>query len=261
MIKAWIFAFAFVAPHIASAQIAREPLFRRPEPVSTPAAQSEAAKSTPKRATPSGNLPSEYRQGFRVGSENPVILPSRKPMDESRWFAGGDTVQAEITGGVIALGGMDVPVVAKVAFGRLKGGLFLGTAKMERVSKRVLLDFYGFRPPGSRQIEAINGVGQALDGKLGLEGELNTSTTKFLSAELLTGLAAAYSDSLVDRSVTPFGQRVDENSHSNAGKKALASAFSRSADWFSEQLKASPEFMTLDGPVVFDVIILPTENK
>lgn len=257
--KTAVFVLVFVLASPAFAQLWREPLFRKPEPAAPEVLPTPRAKQAPKNPTSLGNLPFEYRQVFRGNPENPVILPSKPPTESLDGISPGDLISADIVGGVIAFPEVEVPILAKVVQGPLQGGLFLGEAKMEQNANRIMIRFVRFRPRGSKTNYPVLAVGRSQDGTLGLAGRHVTGEAKYFSAELLAGFASAYADSLVERSVTPFGQRVEDSSIANAGRKALGSSFARTAEHFGEKLKRNPEYVILEGGATAQILILPPD--
>ena len=92
-------------------------------------------------------------------------------------------------------------------------------------------------------------------GILGLEGQYVNQESKFFAAEFLTSAAAGFADASIERGQNVFGNYVDAPTVDTASKKALTSAMSKTAEKFSEKIKASPEYSVLEGPVEIKILI------
>lgn len=205
----------------------------------------------------SGNLPVEYTHRVKVNSlsENPILVPSQKAGLHFSQLQPGDVIEATILESAIAFSESKAPIRALIKSGPLKKSILLGEASLERNSKRILITFSKFRRPSEDTVYQVSASGLDKDGVLGVEGELHSGEATYFGAEFLAAGAAGYADSTVDRSQNALGNYVEAPTFSNATKKALASALTRTADRFSEKLKMVPEYAVLKGPIDIKVII------
>lgn len=260
-----ILLLIFSGLSLSHAQVSKTNLYRKPvAPVEQPVVTKVELKSPARKARSSaprdisGNLPQDYQRYSMAqyrATESPVVLPTSVRRVSFRALPLGTIVNAEISGNIIAFPDSKVPIRATVRAGAFKGAVFLGEAQLERNSKRIGIEFRKFRPATDEVGYSLIASGMSQDGSLGLEGKYHSGEAKYFSAEFLAAFAAGYADSLVERSTTPFGQTVDAPNASNAGKKAVAGAMSRTADRFAEKVRMAPEFVTLEGPTAIQILI------
>lgn len=205
-----------------------------------------------------GNLPAFYlgrNASSRIGQGSPVVLPTKQVGRTHQHLKFGEMVEAEIPESVIAFPDSKVPIRAIVRHGRLKGTVFLGEATLERNSKRISIDFTKLRDSRQNESFAIRGAAYDASGSLGVKGKHYSGEAKYFGAEFLAAFAAGYSDALVERDVTPFGQVRNQPTVSNAGREGVANAMSRTADRFANKIKSAPEYVSAQGPVIIQILI------
>ncbi len=245
---------------MAHGQTFKTNLYRKAEAVK-PTATSVQNKVKPlkvKMQRESGNLPAEYNSRILNEArydENPIVVPSNTQHVSLNGAEIGNVVDALISENLIAYPDSKAPVRAVITRGPLKGSVFLGDATLEKNSKRIAIEFKKVRGGRNSEIYALSAVGLDALGTLGIEGEHHSGEAKFFGAEFLAAGAAAFTDATVDRSQNYLGQVVEAPSVSNASKKGLSSALSKTADRFSEKVRTAPEFVTVDGPVRIKILI------
>ena len=248
-----------------SAQAVKTNLFKRADEASAETAKPASVPGRRPVARSSeiyvGNLPVEYRSAVRLAarsSESPVILPATPTRSGLAALAIGSVIEAEISESLIAFPKEKSPVRALVKRGPLKGSVFVGEAKLEDNSKRIVIEFRKFRLAKKSDVYTL--LATVLDqmGIMGLEGNYHTGETKYFSAELLAALAAGYADAGVERTTTAFGTTQEPATAANAGRKAVSHALSRTADRFAEKVRSASEYSILRGPI--SVQLLVTED-
>lgn len=73
--------------------------------------------------------------------------------------------------------------------------------------------------------------------------------------------AAGFADASISRSTNVLGNQTEERSIDTSGKKAIGSALSRTADRFSEKVRAAPEYSILEGPTTIQVLIIEQPRR
>lgn len=204
-----------------------------------------------------GNLPNYYLKRNQYVSEvNPIILPSKAQMISNNQLLSGEVVRADIQESLIAFSESKAPIRAIITSGKLKGSILIGEATLEKNSKRILIQFNKLRTVSINNLWTVSA--QALDykGILGIEGDYVSGEEKYFGAEFLAAAAAGFTDATVERTPTPLGGTIEKPGTDTYSKKALASALSKTAERFSEKVKASPEYSVLQGPFEIQVLIL-----
>lgn len=231
---------------LISFSFARESLYRAPARAEVPAVQSaKAVNPVPAlRASASsaaaGNLNGEIigaGRNFRMDDAT-EITPKEIPKLKLKGLKPGDVIDAEINEEVTAYPDSKVPVRAVVALGKFKGSVLLGEATLEKNSKRVAITFKEI--VGPRESDPYPVSGYSL-----VEGEHHTNEDKFFLGEFLSAAAAGFADSTVNRSQNVLGNYVEEPGLDTSGKKALATALSKTSDHFAEKSRATPEYTVI----------------
>lgn len=264
----------FLSAFLASAQV-RQSLFQSPtnkDPVRASkdladssdefipsAAKSYPSKNQKKTAASKepSNLPA-YFQNQTTNfdqSESGIIIPNQKPGLRLSELGPGELIKARIYESAIAFTDSKAPVRAVILGDKLKGTLLIGEATLEKNSKRILLQFNKLRRPKEDTTYSLSAHALDQKGILGLEGEYTSRESTYFTGEFLAAGASGYADALVERNQNLLGATVETPSASNATKKALASALSKTAERFSEKLKTAPEYSVLEGPIDIQVII------
>jgi hypothetical protein len=98
-------------------------------------------------------------------------------------------------------------------------------------------------------------------GTLGLKGDYVSGEAKYFTAEFLASTAAGFADASISRSTNVLGNQTEERSIDTSGKEAIGSALSRTADRFSEKVRAAPEYSILEGPTTIQVLIIDQPRR
>ena len=241
---------------------ARESLYSE-KPVEVAPPKTERAVQKPKtkaqvtQAVPSGNLDTEIlgkRSGYAADGAH-VIVPTGKVSKTYPGLLLGEVFEAVIEESLFAFPDSNAPVRARVLSGKLRGGLFVGTATLEKNSKRILIDFSSFVPRSKKDLYQVSAQGLDARGILGVEGEYKSSEAKFFTAEFLAAAAASYADASIERSQNVLGNYVEAPGVDTMGKKALSGALSKSAERFAEKVRQAPAYSVLQGPVTIRVLV------
>ncbi|MBS1972650.1 MAG: hypothetical protein JSU04_20245 [Bdellovibrionales bacterium] len=247
----------------AHAQV-RSNLYTKPEVKVVP--NIEEAKNKKKKISQSaqynsfagrGNLDAEIlvaSSSYR-SEDSQIVLPSTAKGIHLKGLRIGDVVNAEIPESLFAFPDSKAPVRAKIKSGELRGSIFLGEASLEKNSKRILIEFKKFHPGFGFDDYQVSASVLDPKGILGLEGQYVNQESKFFAAEFFTSAAAGFADASIERGQNVFGNYVDAPTVDTASKKALSSAMSKTAEKFSEKIKASPEYSVLEGPVEIKILI------
>lgn len=100
-----------------------------------------------------------------------------------------------------------------------------------------------------------------MSGTLGLKGDYVSGEAKYFTAEFIASAAAGFADASISRSTNILGNQTEERSLDTSGKKAIGSALSRTADRFSEKVRAAPEYSILEGPTTIQVLIIEQPKR
>lgn len=265
-----IFLITLIWPMTSFAQI-KSNLYKKPEIAKLENKKNELSVTPKQRiskkhtvSSEAGNLPSYYqKRNHFVADGSPIVLPTKPQSVLLGKLPSGEVINAYIKESLIAFSEVKAPIRAIITSGQLKGSILLGEATLEKNSKRILVIFNKLISESNYQ--SWNLQGHALDykGILGIEGRLVSGEGKYFAAEFLASAAAGYADATISREQTPYGGYVEKPGADTFSKKALASAMSKTADRFSEKLKAVPEYAVLEGPFEFQILITeqPTLNQ
>lgn len=260
-----IILLILIFPVVGFTQV-KSNLYKKPEVVKNETKKVMLSTKTKERPqknnvvmSSSGNLPSYYqKRNHFTADSSPIVLPTKPQLVLLGKLPSGEVINAYIKESLIAFSEAKAPIRAIITSGQLKGAVLLGEVTLEKNSKRILIIFNKLISDSKSQ--SWNLQGHALDykGILGIEGRLVSGEDRYFAAEFLASAAAGYADATISREQTPYGGYVEKPGADTFSKKALASAMSKTADRFSEKLKAVPEYAVLEGP--FEIQILITEQ-
>ena len=213
----------------------------------------------PKKLNSSGlsNLPAEIRTRTFNSSDSLVsrlITPDSGMKERLDGIAVGDELNIIVYHSVIAFRDEDSPVIAVVADGRFQGAKLIGTAKLDRNSSKILINFHGISTRSRTFSTAMAGFSR--NGQRGFEGYVHSKELSLFTGEFISNMVAAYFDGLTPRNTNPFGQVVQDNSIGAATRQGLSAGALSSARLFQEKLRNAPEFAEIDGPIYGKAIVL-----
>jgi hypothetical protein len=221
-------------------------------PIQTP----PLAKKVPKApaTVPRTNEDGISQRSYLQVPQGNSTLRAAGVVDELIDLKFGEIYQAVIPMSVMAFKDAKAPVVANL---EVQGSilLLLGEATLEKNSKRITIEFQKVRRKEGEKIFDLKASVLSYDGTLGLEAEIHSGEGKYFLAEVLSAGAAGFVDASVNRSSSPLGGTVDERSLDTQGKKALSGAMMKSSERFAEKVKTAPEYATVDGPVLVNVLV------
>lgn len=226
-------------------QPASEPL--KPETNSQPSKKAHPAQSA--------------RSWSNVVKGNPIILPAQPVARTLDTILPGTIERGIIQTSVQAFGNSKSPVHAKIADRNGRDVILIGLATLEPNSKRIAIEFNSAVLAGSNEVFELKAHALDSGGTLGLKGDFVSGEQKYFAAELLASAAAGFADASINRSSNVLGNQIEERSIDNSGKKALGSALSRTADRYSEKVRAAPEYSVLEGPTSIQVLILEQPKR
>lgn len=232
----------------------RTQLYQQPE--------SEPEKTiTDSPAPKKRHQPQSSRSWSHVVQGNPIVLPSQPVARSIDTLLPGTIERASIRTSVQAFGNSKVPVQAKVIDRNGKDILLLGNASLEPNSKRITIEFEKAIVSGTDEVFELKAHALDMSGTLGLKGDYVSGEAKYFAAELLASAAAGFADASISRSTNVLGNQTEERSLDTSGKKAIGSALSRTADRFSEKVRAAPEYSILEGPTTIQVLIIDQPRR
>lgn len=238
----------------ASFASGRTQLYQQPEsePVKT-----ETHSPAPKKR----HQPQSSRSWSHVVQGNPIVLPSQPVARSIDTLLPGTIERAQISTSVQAFGNSKVSVQAKVTDRNERDILLLGNASLEPNSKRITIEFEKAIVSGTDEVFELKAHALDMSGTLGLKGDYVSGEAKYFTAEFLASAAAGFADASISRSTNVLGNQTEERSLDTSSKKAFGSALSRTADRFSEKVRAAPEYSILEGPTTIQVLIIEQPRR
>jgi len=215
------------------------------------------AKPRPRRVR-RGNLPLEL---VRRRSSNAAIDPSEAikypelgPINRSGMDV-GDVFDCIIEQDIKAYSGSKAPVRARILSGPKKGRIFVGNAVMDPNTKNILVWFDLVRNLESGRKHKLLASIHSSGGEVGLVGTHHSKYWSHFFATVLARAAEGYAQASVERNQNLFGNFQQVPNQENAGKVAVASAASETANVVSREIKNLPEYASIRGPIRAQVFI------
>jgi hypothetical protein len=216
------------------------------------------SRSAPIRNEEPSNLPKYYNGSSRSSGEQNLdglfvdVEPKPTPL---KGVLLGDVFGAVLEQSIKASPGVPTPIRVQVTSGRLKGGMFVGKATLDRELKRVLLDFDRVRPPNMEKVYVVKATGLNLSGQIGLEGDHHSMSDKYFLYEMASATAAGFADSTITRTQNNQGNYVTEPSLSNSAKAGAVTALSRTAERAADAVRQAPEWTEIPAFQEIQVMI------
>lgn len=201
------------------------------------------------------NLPSYAHRKGAVEFNSPVIYNKTTDFRTNPRIKPGDTLKAIINHSIKAYPDSQAPVTARVIEGEFKGSLLLGTASMDKTTKRIDINFTSIRSTSEATSFDITGLTQSEDGQLGVEGIYESKYWEYFWAETLANSVAAAADATTQKTQTQFGGFLPTPGIDSSVRQGVAVGMARTAERLGERARSQPEITTATGPILINVII------
>ena len=227
----------------------------------------EISKPKEKKHTPAqifsseGNLPSHQipKKPYEKYTGAVEIVPLKAKAEYFDNVKLGDRLVVNFGQRLVAYPGSLIPVAATITAGALQGGQLLGSASMNEVTKRLIVEFSVITTTDGQEYD-IKANALAADGSYGIIGEIHSNKLDLFGLDLIFSAIKGYSLATKERGVTAFGHEYDKSNLGNAEKNALAEASSSSVDRIRNEFLKSKEFI-ISNPDQKALIIVTEKPK
>lgn len=230
---------------------------RKPQNMSKKAENFAKKNQIKTEKTEENNIP-KYAQRSKPSLEfdNPTHISKSPDSEKHSQIFKGDTLKVLIQQSIVAYSDSNAPISGFVLEGEMKGSTVFGQATLDSVTKKINIRFTSIRPKTSKQTYTIEGQTTELSGELGLPGNFESHYWDYFVAESVSKAISGYAEGSISKSKNIFGSYEEEITPGSAAKKGIAEGFKSISQRMGEKASRAPEFATLKGPILTNVIIL-----